>query len=163
VAATRSVVEPCCKEVKGEGAGPGGGPARAELAPSPHLVPAGPCRAGRDLKPGGEGKGVSFGPHQREGARDVPAAGGAACALAGAWSGVVMVEASPALASLVQALPSSRAPRRARELMGHNDGCSTKLIAVWPSRCKVDPRPLPIPSSPQPRFRRTCSLSRSSR
>src|SRR5579875_1858628 len=83
------------KRQRGERAGPGGGPARAELVPPPHLVPAGSCRAGRDPKPGGGEKGVSFQPRQREGARGVPAAGGgAAGALAGASSGVVVVEAS---------------------------------------------------------------------
>jgi hypothetical protein len=59
-------------------------------------------------------KGVSFRPGQGDGARGAPAAGGgaaAAGALAGASSGVVMVEASQALASLVPPLPSSRAPK----------------------------------------------------
>src|SRR5579875_589697 len=84
------------KRQRGERAGPGGGPARAELVPLPHLVLAGPCRAGRDLKPGGGEKGVSFQPRQREGARGVPAAGGGAAGASslGLSSGVVVVEPS---------------------------------------------------------------------
>jgi hypothetical protein len=37
---------------RGDRAGPGGGPARAELVPPSHPIPAGPCRAGRDPPPG---------------------------------------------------------------------------------------------------------------
>jgi hypothetical protein len=38
---------------EGDRAGPGRGPALAELVPPPHPVPAGPCLAGFDPKPGG--------------------------------------------------------------------------------------------------------------
>ena len=53
---------------------------------------------------------------------------------------MVVVETSPVLASPVPSLPSSRAPRRARELMGHNDGYGIRAKALessnpFPPRC----------------------------
>jgi hypothetical protein len=75
----RSVAE------RGDRAGPGRGPALAELVPPPHPVPAGPCLAGLDPKPGrgGASRGGPFGPGQGR----PRCAGCCRCPLAGARRG----------------------------------------------------------------------------
>src|SRR5579875_455556 len=98
---------------RGEGgkrAGPGRGLALVEPAPAPHLIDAGRCLVGLTVPEGRRLRVVAL---------PLPA-------LAGAWSGGVVVETGEAPAHPMRPRPSSRAPRRARSLMGHNYGCSAK-------------------------------------
>ncbi len=149
VAAPRSIMEPCLEEAKGETGwtSPRSSTGRAGTATSPcrcQPTPGWP-RSARPRRKKGRSPGLAMG------AQGVPAVdGGAAAAreLTGAWPGVVVAETSQAPASPVPSSLSSCAPGRARSLMSHNYGSSTRTMhsssigragSVWEKLGSLDP------------------------